>query len=128
MVLAGGLGSSTYVRNALQAELDVIKHPNATNVMVIPCHEPQLVVVRGLLQEYQQKLVTGMSHGIISARIARASYGIVVRAPYSPGLFATDEDIVQDEYERSKTWAINQIHWIIRKVRQFTHATILLVS
>ncbi|CAG9951202.1 unnamed protein product [Clonostachys rosea f. rosea IK726] len=112
MILAGGLGSSVYVRRKIQEYLMSCNHPNANQVVVIPCQEPQLVVIRGLLLDQQQKLETG-SH-VLKTRIARASYGVLVKVPYSAALHAS-EDTEVDRFDRDRTWALRQIHWLIRK-------------
>lgn len=116
MILAGGLGSSAYIRDAIQEHLNNLRHPNARQVIVIPCQEPQLVVVRGLLLEQQQKLETGAPTGVLTNRIARCSYGVVVRQPYTPA-YHYNEDVVPDLFDTKHMWAINQIQWLIRKVR-----------
>lgn len=51
---------------------------------------------------------------VLAARVARASYGVVVQQVYSPSIH-WNEDIRPDAYEPSKRWAINQIQWLIRK-------------
>lgn len=53
---------------------------------------------------------------VLASRIARASYGVVVQQIYSPA-YHFGEDIIHDPYERKKKWAINQIQWLIKKVR-----------
>ncbi|RFU80066.1 hsp70 family chaperone [Trichoderma arundinaceum] len=113
MILSGGLGSSPYVRDKIQQQLLSYPHINATQVAVVPCHDPQLVVVRGLLLDHQQRTETG-NIPVLAARIARSSYGIVVREMYSPATHF-DEDVVQDPWNRKKKWAANQIQWLIRK-------------
>jgi hypothetical protein len=82
MVLSGGLGSSTYVRDCLQQRFMNFPHPNAHRVAILPCQDPQLVVVRGLLLDRQQKMETG-NLSVLSTRIARASYGVVVQEVYT---------------------------------------------
>ncbi|KAK4122039.1 hypothetical protein N657DRAFT_622632 [Parathielavia appendiculata] len=114
MVLSGGLGSSAYVRDQLQQRFADFPHPNASRVEVIRCSDPQLVVVRGLLLDHQQKAQTGGTASVLAARVARASYGIIVKHPYSPVLHF-NEEIVTDRYETDKKWAVNQIEWLIRK-------------
>ncbi|KAF7554373.1 hypothetical protein G7Z17_g2975 [Cylindrodendrum hubeiense] len=113
MILAGGLGSSAYVREAIQQQLMACNHPNARQVVVIPCQEPQLVVVRGLLFDQQQKIETG-NMAVLASRIARASYGVVIREPYKPSIHF-DEEIVHDHLNPKQKWALNQIQWLIRK-------------
>jgi hypothetical protein len=114
MVLSGGLGSSAYVRDRLQQQFMSIPHPNANMVAVIPCQDPQLVVVRGLLLEQQQKWQTGGAVSVLASRIARASYGVVVQEMYSPAVHF-NEEIMQDVHDPTQRWAVNQIQWLIRK-------------
>ncbi|KAF3065460.1 hypothetical protein CFAM422_009516 [Trichoderma lentiforme] len=113
MILSGGLGSSAYVRDKIQQQLITYPHMNAMRVAVVPCHDPQLVVVRGLLLDHQQRMATG-NVPVLAARIARSSYGIIVREMYSPASHF-DEDVVQDQWNPKKKWAVNQIQWIIKK-------------
>jgi len=117
MVLSGGLGSSAYVRDKLQQQFQSFPHPNAQRVAIIPCNDPQLVVVRGLLLDRQQKMETG-NVSVLASRIARASYGVVVSEMYSPALHF-NEEVVPDRFDPSIKWAKNQIQWLIRKVRGY---------
>lgn len=89
-------------------------HPNANQVAVIPCNEPQLVVVRGLLLDQQQRWETGGTRSVLQSRIARASYGVVVREAYVPTRHL-DEDVQEDRFSKGQKFAINQIQWLIRK-------------
>ncbi|KAM7216812.1 hypothetical protein V8F06_007789 [Rhypophila decipiens] len=114
MVLSGGLGSSAYVRDQLQQRFLSYPHPNANRVAVIPCNDPQLVVVRGLLYDRQQRWNTGGTTSVLAARVARASYGVIVQEVYSPALHF-NEDLQPDPFDKGKKWAINQIQWLIRK-------------
>lgn len=114
MVLSGGLGSSAYVRDQLQQRFLTYPHPNANRVAVIPCNDPQLVVVRGLLLDRQQRWQTNSTKSILASRIARASYGVIVRQMYTPSRHF-GEDIRTDAFDKSKRWAINQIQWLIKK-------------
>ncbi|KAH7228493.1 uncharacterized protein BKA55DRAFT_716290 [Fusarium redolens] len=113
IILSGGLASSVYVREAIQRRFTRLPHPNATEVAVVPCREPQLAVARGLLLDHQQRWETG-TIPVLTLRIARASYGVVVQQVYSPASHF-GEDIRDDPYERNKKWAINQIQWLIKK-------------
>lgn len=114
MVLSGGLGGSAYVRDNLQHQFQIYSHQNAEKVAVIPCQDPQLVVVRGLLLDHQQKMETGRL-SVLATRIARASYGVVIKEVYSPQMHF-NEDIRNDAFDPKKKWAVNQIRWLIRKV------------
>lgn len=116
MVLAGGLGSSEYVRHKLEEHLKQLCHPNASKVAVMQCRDPQLVVARGLLTDRQQK-AQNANTGVLTTRIARASYGVVIRDLYSPTEH-DGEDTRRDSFDSTVTWAMNQIQWLIRKVRE----------
>ncbi|KAK2591513.1 hypothetical protein QQS21_010788 [Conoideocrella luteorostrata] len=113
VILSGGLGSSAYVRQSIQERLASSPHPNAAQADVIPCQDPQLVVVRGLLLDHQQKMETG-NLSVLASRVARASYGVVVREVYSPARHF-DEELFQDPSGSKTLWAVNQIRWMIRK-------------
>jgi len=114
IILSGGLGSSAYIRERMQRQLMAVPHPNATHAAVVPCQDPQLVVVRGLLLDHQQRMETG-NLSVLATRVARASYGVVVKEAYSPAQ-DFNEDVVEDPFDSKKRWAINQIQWLIRKV------------
>ncbi|CCC10430.1 unnamed protein product [Sordaria macrospora k-hell] len=114
MVLSGGLGSSAYVRDQLQQRVLAHQHPNASDqVAVIPCSDPQLVV--------------GGATSVLSIRIARASYGVIVQEIYVPTMH-TNEDVRPDPFEPSKKWAVNQIQWLIKKGDQVNPNTFLVKS
>lgn len=113
MILSGGLGSSEYVRDAIGARFTNNPHPSAIGVAVVDCVDPQLAVVRGLLHDQQQRWETG-SVPVLSTRIARASYGVIVKQVYSPEMHFS-EDLQDDPYEPGKKWAMNQIQWLICK-------------
>lgn len=114
MILSGGLGGSAYVRDSLQKQFQNYSHQNASKVAVIPCQDPQLVVVRGLLLDHQQKMETGRI-SVLATRVARASYGVLIKQVYSPQQHF-DEEIQNDQFDPKKKWAMNQIRWLIRKV------------
>ncbi|KEZ40569.1 Uncharacterized protein SAPIO_CDS8481 [Scedosporium apiospermum] len=114
MVLSGGLGSSIYVRQRLQQQFMSFPHPNAAEVAVLSCKDPQLVVVQGLLLNRKQQMDSGNIAPTLATTVARASYGVVVQEVYSPQLHY-NEDVRKDMYDPSKMWAINQIQWLIKK-------------
>ncbi|KAJ6438718.1 Hsp70 family chaperone [Purpureocillium lavendulum] len=115
IILSGGLGSSAYIRQRIERQLRGFPHPhpNAAHAAVVPCQDPQLVVVRGLLLDHQQKMETG-NLSVLATRVARASYGVVVRDVYSPALHF-NEDVIEDPFDSKQRWAVNQIQWLIRK-------------
>lgn len=114
MVLSGGLGSSAYVRDQLQKRFLTFPHPNASRVAVIPCNDPQLVVVRGFLLDRPQRWQTNNTKSILASRLACASYGVIVEQTYSPEVHM-GEGVRVDGRERKKKWAVNQIQWPIKK-------------
>ncbi|KAF4589832.1 Hsp70 family chaperone [Ophiocordyceps camponoti-floridani] len=113
VILSGGLGSSVYVRDRIEAHLDKVPHPNAPSPNVVPVQDAQLVVVRGLLQDHHQRAQSG-AVSVLATRIARASYGVVVKQIYTPAQHF-DEDVVRDRFDGTRRWAVNQIQWLIRK-------------
>ncbi|KAF4446805.1 hypothetical protein F53441_9586 [Fusarium austroafricanum] len=68
---------------------------------------------KGLLEDHKQKMETG-NMPVLATYIARASYGIVVREPYSPDRHI-GEQLETDQFDKNQTWAVKQIEWIIRK-------------
>ncbi|RSL74686.1 hypothetical protein CEP51_011497 [Fusarium floridanum] len=74
---------------------------------------PQTTVVRGLLADYKRRIDTG-DMPVLANYIARASYGVVVREPYSSDRHV-GEQLEHDQFDPDETWAVNQIEWIIRK-------------
>jgi len=113
-VLSGGLGSNAYVQNKLQEHFETSRHPNAGQVTILRAQEPQLVVVRGLLEERKQKMRSG-NLSVLASRVARASYGVVIKEKYdakNKGHFDADRAVdPQDGTE----YAVNQIQWLIKK-------------
>lgn len=103
-----------YVRDQLQMMFAQFPHPNACGVAILPCQDPQLVVIRGLLLDWQQRMQTGGAASVLSTRIARASYGVIVREVYTPAKHF-NEDVVHDNFDRRQRWATNQIEWLIKK-------------
>lgn len=75
------------------------------------CDEPQLVVVEGLLLEHTK--------GILRTRIARASYGVVVRERYSAKRHF-NPPLEVDECD-DEAYATEQIRWIIKRGQKLVH-------
>lgn len=71
-------------------------------------------MVRGLLEDEKQRLETGNQLSVLATRIARASYGVIVKELYSPEVHF-DDDVRKDPFDSKKKWAMNQIEWLIRK-------------
>ncbi|KAK7946352.1 Hsp70 family chaperone [Apiospora aurea] len=112
MILSGGLGSSRYVRDRLQAYLVSKPHPYARNVKILQAMEPQLVVVKGLLLDRMQRMESG-SVPVVVSRIARSSYGVVCKAKYDPAIHI-HENVVTDPLDGQK-YAMGMIDWLIKK-------------
>lgn len=71
------------------------------------------MVVRGLLEDRKQRMETG-NMSVLASRIARVSYGVVVKQVYSP-IHHFDADIQEDQFDKSTKFALNQIQWLIKK-------------
>ncbi|KAI1326628.1 hypothetical protein F5Y16DRAFT_421650 [Xylariaceae sp. FL0255] len=112
MILSGGLGSSKYVRDRLQAELTMKPHACATRVKLVQAPDPQLVVIKGLLLDRLQSLESNIAPVIVS-RVARASYGMICKSKYNPEIHA-GEAVMRDQWD-GEMYAMGQIDWIIRK-------------
>ncbi|KAH8660366.1 hypothetical protein BX600DRAFT_383457 [Xylariales sp. PMI_506] len=112
MILSGGLGSSTYVRDRLQHELLMLPNPYAYQIRILQAPDPQLVVVKGLLLDRLQKLDSGSTPVLIS-RIARTSYGFQFKDLYDPHLHV-GVATKKDPYD-GKVYAVGQIDWLIKK-------------
>jgi hypothetical protein len=101
------------VRERLEVALRRNVHPNARNIEIKVSDEPQLAVIKGLLEDRKQQYETGSN--CLATRIARASYGVICRVKYEPGVHM-DEDWEFDRYKPKVKWARNQIDWLVRKV------------
>jgi hypothetical protein len=101
------------VQERLRDVLRRTPHPNAWNIAVIVSDDPQLAVVKGLLEDRRQQYDTGSN--CLTTRIARASYGVVCKYLYNP-LVHKGEDIEDDQYKNGIKWALNQIDWFVKKV------------
>ncbi|TVY50244.1 hypothetical protein LCER1_G008257 [Lachnellula cervina] len=112
LVLSGGLGGSQYVKTKIQEFYAEKPHPNAPNLSILKSQEPRLAVVKGLVLDRRQKLVSGTA--TLKTRIARASYGVLCRQPYNPAIHA-DAEIVTDTFKKKQKWALAQIDWLIVK-------------
>jgi len=106
-VLSGGLGGSPYVKTQLEQKY------SSTNITIIRSQEPKLSVVKGLVMDRKQRLVSGRA--ALKTRIARASYGVLCRQLYNPNIHV-NADVEYDFYIKKQKWAINQIDWLIKKV------------
>ncbi|KAH8709286.1 hypothetical protein HC256_009210 [Beauveria bassiana] len=51
---------------------------------------------------------------VLATRVARASYGIVMKEAYSPAKHF-DEEVIRDRFDPRQRWAVNQVKWMIRK-------------
>lgn len=111
LVLSGGLGGSPYVKTQLEARY------NSSAMSIIRSQEPRLSVVKGLVMDRKQKLLSGTA--TLTSRIARASYGVLCRQPYDPQ-FHIGADVEVDMYKKNQKWANDQIEWLIKKVSPAT--------
>jgi hypothetical protein len=99
-------------------------------MLIVKSHEPRLAVVKGLVIDRRQKLVsgaatlktrmyvyssspTGYTHAIYRAR---ASYGVLCREPYDPDIHIGAKT-EPDPFNKKLKWALMQIDWLVKKVR-----------
>jgi hypothetical protein len=114
LILSGGLGSSEYVRTRLTERYVYSRHSNGLRLQIVTSAEPQLAVAKGLVEDRRQKLQRGRS--VIATRVARASYGVLCMKEYNPSIHIL-EDMKPDVFHPKKKWVLNQIDWLIKKVR-----------
>lgn len=107
LVLSGGLGGSPYVKTQLELKY------GTTGINIIRSQEPRLSVVKGLVMDRKQRLISGTA--ALKTRIARSSYGVLCRQIYNPNIHV-GADVEVDIYNKNQRWATNQIDWIIKKV------------
>ncbi len=81
-------------------------------VVAVPFQDPQLLIVKGLLLEEQQKWQTGGGPSVLASRCARASYGVIVREIYSP--IKHVGQVIWLDADGSK-WAVDQIEWLVKQ-------------
>jgi hypothetical protein len=129
LVLSGGLGGSQYVKTEIQAHYLANRPLNGPNMLILKSHEPRLAVVKGLVIDRRQKLISGAatlktrmyvySNSFTSCtqekHRARASYGVLCRVPYDPAIHIgakTEPDL----FNKKLKWALMQIDWLIKKV------------
>ncbi|KAN0076644.1 hypothetical protein V8E54_006786 [Elaphomyces granulatus] len=111
IVLSGGLGSSEYLRKALEEKFLDYHHPNASGLKILVSDEPQLSVAKGLVYDRLQRMNTGKS--VLGAKASPANYGIVVQKGYNK-VKHVGEQVTIDEFSGGKT-AKDLIHWFIEK-------------
>jgi hypothetical protein len=56
---------------------------------------------------------------VLASRVARASYGVIVKEHYVVERHF-NEELVEDPNDSKRKWALNQIQWLIKKVRART--------
>jgi len=59
LLLDGGLGGSEYVKTETQNHSSAIRPPNGPNMQILKSHDPRLAVVKGLLIDRRQRLISG---------------------------------------------------------------------
>ena len=59
LVLSGGLGGSQYVKTEIHTHYLANRPANGPNMLILMSHEPRLAVVKGLVIDRRQKLVSG---------------------------------------------------------------------
>jgi hypothetical protein len=59
LVLSGGLGGSQYVKTKIESLFAAKPHQNAPGLSILKSQEPRLAVVKGLVLDRRQKLISG---------------------------------------------------------------------
>jgi hypothetical protein len=130
LVLSGGLGGSQYVKAELEKHYFANRPPHSPNMLIVKSNEPRLAVVKGLVIDRRQKLVSGAATlqtrmyvysnspmGYTHSRHrARASYGVLCREPYDPDIHIGAKT-EPDPFNKKLKWALMQIDWLVKKVR-----------
>ncbi|KKY38538.1 putative hsp70 family chaperone [Diaporthe ampelina] len=93
-------------------DLSLNPHPNAVHIKIVQAHDPQLVVVKGLILDRLQKLESG-DKPVLATRKARASYGVMCKMKYNPQIHF-QEELKTDPLD-GQVYAMSQIDWLIRK-------------
>jgi len=107
-MLSGGLGSSQYVRARLEELLAQHNHPNAQGMVILPCNEPQLVVVRGLVLDNTTR--------VLESRIARMDYGVVLSQTFTVAEGKLIPQLTDAPVRKPNTYmATRQVTWLIQR-------------
>lgn len=142
LVLSGGFGSSSYVRQRLlhkYNDADSQDHSNAIGMQILVADEPcvtcahkfsmwsddtepytshrQLVVVHGLVLDRIQQIKRGVA--TFGSRCSPVSYGIVCDKIYNPEKHV-GEPVRLDPRDKI-TYAIDQIDWLVIQVHTRNH-------
>ncbi|KAK5047574.1 hypothetical protein LTR84_006671 [Exophiala bonariae] len=113
LVLSGGLGSSPYLYQRLKSHFELGAHGsvNTQNLTILKADKPQLAVVRGLVMDRVQEIIS--DRNVYVERCCRSSYGVVARHPYNP-MFHQGEPVSEDPRDKRR-WAEQQIDWFIKQ-------------
>jgi hypothetical protein len=123
VVLSGGLGSSSYVKEQLEERYCNKWRVCLRGMTVLKATDPQQVVARGLVANELPSVSKKSQPKVLQNWISRRSYGIVGRKIFDPNKHLLIDKIDQkDEISQltSKTWAGNQITWVIKKGQTLT--------
>ncbi|KAL4924601.1 porphobilinogen deaminase, dipyromethane cofactor binding domain-containing protein [Aspergillus undulatus] len=111
LVLSGGFGSCPYVRSRLTARYEKPNHLVPEGIKVLTVDEPQLAVVQGQVMNRIQQL---KSHTpVFNHLYSPVSYGVICDWLYDPKKHLGE--ITRYDERNGKTYAINQIDWIVLK-------------
>ncbi|KAI4143850.1 MAG: hypothetical protein L6R39_004427, partial [Caloplaca ligustica] len=113
LVLSGGLGSSTYIKQKLTDRYitNVSRHTNTRHLHIYTADDPQTAVVQGLVLNEAQQHETG--NAVLKSRTSPASYGVLCKEPYDAEKHLGMQ-LERDELD-GKLYAIDIIHWFVKK-------------
>ncbi len=123
IVLSGGLGSSSYVKERLEE-----RYCNKTRVClrgmsILKATDPQQVVAKGLVVNEMPTVSKKTVSKVLQSWVSRRSYGIVRQTKFDPNKhLLLDKVDVKDEISQltGQAWAKNQIKWVIKKGQTLT--------
>ncbi|ETI28894.1 hypothetical protein G647_01346 [Cladophialophora carrionii CBS 160.54] len=130
IVLSGGLGSSSYVKEKLEERYCNKSRPCLRGMTILKATDPQQVVARGLVANEMPCTVSkneppssSLTTKVLQNWISRRSYGIVGMKVFDPNEHLLQDKVGQkDEISQltGKTWARNQITWVIKSGQKLT--------
>ncbi|KAL8740298.1 MAG: hypothetical protein Q9190_006981 [Brigantiaea leucoxantha] len=116
LVLSGGLGSSSYVKQCISSYYGSgigSTKSNVKQMRTLTIGEPQLAVVQGLVMERIQTVSRG--NQIFEERCCRSSYGIICMEEYNPNWDRhIGQKVILDQRD-GKKWAVDQIQWFVKQ-------------
>lgn len=121
MILSGGLGSSKYLYHQLKQRYggkNLYGRQLTKNTVILRAENPQTVVCRGLVIDEISK--ANKKGKALNSWISSRSYGVIGIKEFDPNQHLQQDKMRDDEHRRQtgKTYAENQITWVVNKVSE----------